>query len=154
MAWENRLVTAECELRFVCVCMCVLGGCRTLSKQTTAVWLQDEAGQWGIIELLFLCPDLTHNLLAYARLACDEWRRVDNILLDINKPLLTWSLQLDWATRGFEYAFDLTMKGVLEMLSEAAHCICSISEGSYNRSWVGESICTPGYRQWSSLACN
>lgn len=33
MAWENRLVTAECELQFVCVCMCVSGGCRTLSKQ-------------------------------------------------------------------------------------------------------------------------
>lgn len=69
----------------VCVCMCACAGgggsggwqAYALSKQTTAVWLQDEAGQLGIIELLFICPDLTQNLLVSARLACDvneeEW---------------------------------------------------------------------------------
>ena len=63
----------------VCVCMCACAGgggsggwqAYALSKQTTAVWLQDEAGQLGIIELLFICPDLTQNLLVSARLACD-----------------------------------------------------------------------------------
>ena len=66
----------------VCVCVCACAGGRggqahTLSKRTTAVWLRDEAGQLGIIELLFICPDLTQNFLVSARLACDvneeEW---------------------------------------------------------------------------------
>lgn len=74
-AWENCLAIADGELQSVCVCGGV--GAHMLSKQTTVVWLQDEAGQLGILELLFLCPDLTQNFLASARLACDrskeEW---------------------------------------------------------------------------------
>ena len=71
-----------CVCVCVCVCVCARAGGRggqahTLSKRTTAVWLRDEAGQLGIIELLFICPDLTQNFLVSARLACDvneeEW---------------------------------------------------------------------------------
>lgn len=82
--WLERTAGLQLSVSYgscVCLCVCVWGGACTLSKQTTttAVWLQDEAGQLGITELLFLCPDLTQNFLASARLACDvseeKWMR-------------------------------------------------------------------------------
>lgn len=116
-AWENCLVIVECELQSMWVCVFVWA-C-TLNKQTTAVWLQDEAGQLGIIELLFLCPDLTQNFLASARLACDMSKEEWTVFYLIETRLFWQSLQLGWATHGFEFAFDLTMKD--EMLSEAVY---------------------------------
>ena len=131
---------------FVCVCVCVLGGRGRGQAHTTAVWLQDEAGQLGIIEL-FICPDLTQSFLVSARLACDvneeEWTSFYPI-----ETKLFWHGLSSWtgSTHGFEYGFDFTMKDVLKMLNKAVHCICSVSGGGYSRSWGGENTCTPGHQ--------
>lgn len=115
---------------YVCMCVCAggWGVAGTYIQQTdNSCLVQDEAGQLGIIELLFICPDLTQNFLVSARLACDVNEEERTSFYPIETKLFWHGLsQLDWATHGFEYAFDFTVKDILEMLNKAVHCICSI----------------------------
>lgn len=142
MAWENCWVTAECELWFVCVfvCVCLGGGMHSQQADNNNSCLVTGWGRpIGNYRIIISLPRSYSELPGFSKTGLwHEWREMDETLPDRNKALWTRSLQLDWATRGFEYAFYLTMKDVWEMLSKAGHCICSISGAGYDRRWVGE----------------
>ena len=163
MALENCLIIVEYELWWVCVCVCArartrwgAGWAGTYNQQAdNSCLVTGWSRPIGNYRIIIYLPRPYSELPGFCKIGlwC-EWRGMDKFLPHRDKVLLTWSLQLDWATHGFEYAFDFTMKDVLEMLNKAVHCICSISGSRYNRSWVEENMCTPGYQQWSSPACN
>lgn len=105
---------------WVAVHVCVWA--HTLSKQTTAVWLQDEAGQLGIIELLFLCPELTQNFLASTRLACEMSNKELTVFYLIETRLFRHALS-SWTEPHMILSMLLISpwKDVLGMLSEAVY---------------------------------
>lgn len=151
MALENCLIIAEYELWFVCVCVRVpVGGAGEWGVAGICTQQADNSclvTGWsrpiGNYRIIIYLPRPYSELAGFCKIGlwC-EWRGMDKFLPHRDKALLTWSLQLDWATHGFEYAFYFTMKDVLEMLNKAVHCICSISRGGYSRSWVGENMHT------------